>query len=393
MGDRGLSLAGAALLTVTPWVPEAGPATPAVVAVPAALTALTVYVGTYTDTTSRGIYRFALDTQTGAASEPVLAAEARNPSFLALHPSGRFLYAVSETWADGVKTGAVSAYAIDPKTADLTLLNQQPSEGAGPTHLVVDAGGRNVLVANYGGGTVAVLPIGDDGRLARASSVQAHEGRGPSESRQDKPHAHGIYVDATGRRAFAADLGADRVFVYDFDPAKGQLRPAGAAALPPGSGPRHLAFDARGRRLYAINELSSTLTVFAFDAAAGRLTSLQSVSTLPSGFTGANTTAEVVISPDGRFLYGSNRGHDSIAVFAVDSSNGQLTPAGHVAAGGAQPRHFAIDPSGRFMLVAHQGSDSIAVFRLDPATGRSTATGKLLRVPKPVCVLPVQVAR
>jgi 6-phosphogluconolactonase len=354
---------------------------------------ITVYVGTYTNSGSRGIYRFTLDPATGAASEPVLAGETRNPSFLALHPSGRFLYAVGEIESfAGRPTGVVSAFAV-AATGDLKLLNQQPSEGTGPCHLVVDAGGRNVLVANYGGGTVAVLPIGADGRLAPASSVKAHEGSGPHRERQDKPHAHGIYLDAAGRHAVAADLGADRIFVYRFDAAKGQLQPAGAAVVEPGSGPRHLAFDASGRHLYAINELTATITLFAYDPDKGALQPLQTVPTLPEGFAGANTTAEVVLSPDGRYLYGSNRGHDSIAVFVVDKASGKLTPAGHVAAGGAQPRHFAIEPSGRFMLVAHQDSDSIAVFRLDPATGQPVPTGRKLKVAKPVCLLPVPPAR
>ena len=361
---------------------------------PAAAASLTVYVGTYTDTASRGIYRFSFDPATGTAGEPVLAGQASNPSFLALHPSGRFLYAVGEIDSfGGRRTGAVSAFAIDATTGNLTLLNQQSSEGTGPCHLAVDRAGKNVLVANYGGGNVAVLPLGADGRLAPASCVRTHEGTGPNKGRQEKPHAHGIYLDAADRHALASDLGADRVFLYGFDSAKGVLQPSGAALLEPGSGPRHLAFDASGSHLYAINELRSTVTAFAYDAAGGSLKPLQTVSTLPAGFTGPNTTAEVVISPDGRFLYGSNRGHDSIAVFAVDPTSGRLTPTSHVAAGGSQPRHFAIDPTGRWMLVAHQGSDSIAVFRIDPRSGLPSASGTKLKVAKPVCVLPVPAAR
>ncbi len=371
-----------------------GPAAQAATGAPTAPASVTVYVGTYTDTASRGIYRFSFDPASGSASEPVLAGQASNPSFLALHPGGRFLYAVGEVESFGGRsTGAVSAFAIDAKTGNLTLLNQQPSEGTGPCHLVVDRAGKNVLVANYGGGNVAVLPLGADGRLAPASSVRMHEGTGPNKGRQEKPHAHGIYLDAADRHALVSDLGADRVFLYGFDSAKGVLQPAGAAPLEPGSGPRHLAFDASGRHLYAINELSSTLTVFDYDAAGGSLKPLQTVSTLPAGFTGPNSTAEVVISPDGRFLYGSNRGHDSIAVFTVDSTSGRLTPTSHVAAGGSQPRHFAIDPTGRWMLVAHQGSDSIAIFRIDPLTGLPSATGTKLKLAKPVCLLPVPAAR
>jgi 6-phosphogluconolactonase len=349
-----------------------------------------VYVGTYTDTTSRGIYRFTLDLETGVATTPVLAGTATNPSFLALHPNARFLYAVGEIESfEGRRSGVVSAFAIDPRTGDLTLLNQQPSEGTGPCHLVVDGAGKNVLVANYGGGNVAVLPIGADGRLARATSVQAHEGRGPNPSRQEKPHAHGIYLDAAGQFAFSPDLGSDRVYVYRFDAARGTLEPHSTAAPPPGSGPRHLAFDPSGRRAYVINELLSTITAFSYDPARGALDPLQTVPTLPAGWSGANTTAEVVVSPDGRFVYGSNRGDDSLAVFRVDAATGRLTAAGHVPAGGKTPRHVTIDPTGLWILAGHQGSGTIGVLRLDPATGLPALTGSPVKVDEPVCLLPV----
>ena len=352
---------------------------------------LTVYVGTYTDSTSKGIYRFTLDPKTGATTAPVLAAETKNPSFLAMHPSGRFLYAVGETESfEGKKGGAVSAFAVDPKTGDLKLLNQRSSEGTGPCHLVVDEAGKNVLVANYGGGNVAVLPIGADGRLAPAASVAMHEGSGPNKGRQEKPHAHGIYLSADQRYAFSPDLGADRVFVYRYDAAKGTLDPHGAAALPPGSGPRHLAFDPKEKHAYVINELLSTITVLAYDAAKGTLTAGESVSTLPAGFAGTSSTAEVAVSPDGRFVYGSNRGHDSLAVFTRNETTGRLTPSGHVPVGGKTPRHFAFDPTGQYLLAAHQGSDTISVFRVDAKTGLATPVGGTLSVGKPVCLLPVR---
>lgn len=351
---------------------------------------LTVYVGTYTDGASRGIYRFVLDPATGAATEPVLAAETKNPSFLALHPTRRFLYAVGEVSGfEGKRSGAVSAFAIDARTGDLALLNQQPSEGAGPCHLVVDRAGKNVLVANYGGGTVAVLPIAEDGRLRPASSVRVHEGSGPNQGRQERPHAHGIYLDPAQRFALSPDLGADRVFVYRYDAAKGSLEPHGAAPLDPGSGPRHLAFHPGGRFVYVINELLSTVTAFSYDADPGTLTPLQTLSALPEGFAGTSWTAEVDVSPDGRFVYGSNRGHDSLAVFRVDDPGGRLTPAGHVAVGGGYPRHFAIDPSGGLLLAGHQNSGTIALFRLDPATGMPSLVGTVSKVDKPVCLLPV----
>ena len=350
---------------------------------------VTLYVGTYTDGTSRGIYRLTFDPATGTMSEPVLAVETKNPSFLALHPSGRFLYAAGEIGSfQGARTGAVSAFSIDPKTGDLALLNQQASEGTGPCHLVVDRTGRNVLVANYGGGTVAVLPIEADGRLKPASSVRVHEGTGPNKGRQEKPHAHGIYLDAAERFALSPDLGADRVFVYRFDAAKGTLEPHGAGTLEPGSGPRHAAFHPTGKYLYAINELLSTLTVFSYDAEKGALAPLQTVTTLPAGFSGTSWTAEVAVSPDGRFVYGSNRGDDSLAVFRVDAGTGRLAAAGHAPVGGKTPRHFTIDPTGRFILAGHQGSGTIAVLRLDPATGMPALVGSPVKVDKPVCLLP-----
>ncbi len=351
---------------------------------------VTVYVGTYTDGTSRGIYRMSLDPATGNATAPLLAAEAKNPSFLALHPSGRFLYAVSEVdELAGVKTGAVMAFAIDPKTGDLTFLNQQPSEGGAPCHLVVDRSGKNVLVANYGGGTVAVLRLSGDGRLQKASSVQHHEGQGPNTARQQKPHAHGIYLDAAERFAFAPDLGADRVFVYRFDAEKGTLTPHGAAPVEPGSGPRHLAFHPKGRHAYVIGELSNTITVFGYDPAKGELASIETVKTLPEGFTGTSYTAEVEVSPDGRFLYGSNRGHDSLVAFRIDPASGRLALAGHVPVGGAWPRHFAITADGSLLLAAHQRSGTVALFRLDPASGMPKPFGASVAVDRPACLLPV----
>jgi 6-phosphogluconolactonase len=346
---------------------------------------LTVYVGTYTDGSSRGIYRFSFDPVTGATTAAVLAAETTNPSFLALHPSGRFLYAVGEiAGGDGARAGAVSAFSIEPGTGDLVLLNQQPSEGIGPCHLVVDRTGRRVLVANYGSGTVAVLPVGSDGRLEPASSVQAHAGSGPVPGRQEKPHAHGVYLDPAQRFLLSPDLGADRVFVYRFDAERGALEPHAAALLAPGSGPRHLAFHPNGKLLYVINELSSTITAFRYEA--GVLSALETITTLPDGFSGTNSTAEVEVSPDGRFLYGSNRGHDSLAVFRVDGT-GRLTPAGHFPVGGKTPRHFAIAPGGRFILAGHQGSGTIAVLRIDGASGVPVLVGSPLAVDKPVCLL------
>lgn len=346
----------------------------------------TVYVGTYADGASRGIYRFTFDLATGAAGVPALAVETQNPAFLGLHPSRRFLYAVGESDGFGGRpTGALAAFAI---AADgrLTLLNQQASEGPGPCHLAVDRAGRHLLVANYRGGTVAVLPIAADGRLQPAVSVRAHQGSGPDPRRQAGPHAHGVYLDASESFLLAPDLGADRVFRYRFDAKRGQLEPAGGLVLASGAGPRHLAFDPSGKRLYVINELSSTVSAFRYGLKQAEPTPFQTLSTLPAGTVGTNTAAEIALSADGRFLYASNRGHDSIAVFDV-AADGRLSLRGHAPAGGQTPRHFSLDPSGRWLLVAHQGSDSVAVFRLDDATGLPGPPLASLSLPKPSCLL------
>ncbi len=346
--------------------------------------AVTVYVGTYTDGASQGIYRFTFDPSTGVATTPVLAAETTNPSFLAMHPNGRVLYAVNENDGAG---GRVSAFAVNQVTGDLTLLNQRSSEGGAPCHLVVDRGGRHVLVANYGGGNVAVLPILADGSLGPASDVRQQQGTGPNRARQEAAHAHGIYLDPSERIAVSPDLGADRVFVYRYDADAGRLTPIGAGLVEPGAGPRHVAFDPTGRLLYAINELTSTISVFDVDAKTGTLTRKQDVPTLPAGHTGTSWTAELALSADGRHAYASNRGHDSVAVFTIEGATGRLAPLGHVPVRGRTPRHFAIDPTSGWMLVAHQGDDSIAVFRMDAQSGMPVPSDTVIRVAKPVCVL------
>jgi 6-phosphogluconolactonase len=350
-----------------------------------------VYVGTYTGGASRGIYLLEFDASSGKwTSEPALAADSENPSFLALHPGGRFLYAVNElrTFRGG-PAGAVSAFAVDAATGRLTLLNQQPSEGTDPCHLVVDAAGRNVLVANYTSGTVAVLPIGPDGRLRPAAAVRRVTGSGPVRARQERAHAHMVVLAGTGRFALWADLGSDRVRVDRFDDAAGRLEPNDPDGLgvQPGSGPRHLAWHPSGRALYLLNELTSTVSALRFDGERGVLEIFQTVSARAAGAVAKNTAAEVAVSPDGRFLYASNRGDDNIAVFAIDGDARRLRAAGHVATGGRTPRSFAIEPSGRWLIAANQDSDSLVVFRLDPVTGLPAAAGPPLAVPKPVCVL------
>jgi 6-phosphogluconolactonase len=356
----------------------------------AASNSMLVYVGTYTQKGSEGIYAFRFDEKTGALQPIGLAARPSNPTFLAVHPNGRWLYAVNEDEVyRGAKTGSVSAFAIDRASGRLTHLNQQSSHGGAPCHVTIDSAGRYALVANYAAGTVAVLPIAPDGRLGEATSVVQHTGSGAHPDRQKGPHAHAIIVDGANRFALAADLGIDKVLVYRFDAAHGTLsaHDPPAAVLKPGAGPRHIAFSPSGRWLYAINELSSTITAFGWHPDRGVLTVGATTTTLPASFTGANTTAEIAVHPSGRFVYGSNRGHDSIAVFGADGRTGALTPVGHMSTGGRTPRNFALDPEGRWLVAANQNSSSLVVFRVDEKTGMLERVGEPTVVPMPVCVL------
>jgi 6-phosphogluconolactonase len=346
-----------------------------------------LYVGTYTSGDSKGIYRFDLDLATGALTSAGAPTETANPSFLAFDPSRRFLYAVNETGeAPTDPSGGVTAFSIDRVTGELTLLNRQSSEGAAPCHVTVDAAGRHAFVANYWGGTVAVLPIDSDGRLEPASAVVRHEGHGPKPE-QENPHPHSLNLDARNRYAFVADLGLDRVVAYEFDGKGGLVRhDAGSVGVAAGAGPRHLAFHPDGRHAYVIDELDSTITRLDYDPERGVMKAVQRISTLPAGYKGKNSAAEVAVHPDGRLVFGSNRGHDSIAIFTVDARTGALKAAGHQPTGGKSPRHFAIDPTGAFLLAANQLSDTIVVFRIDRATGHLTPVGEPVRVPRPVCL-------
>jgi 6-phosphogluconolactonase len=349
-----------------------------------------MYVGTYTSLRGKGIYLFDFNPATGELKSRGVAAEVANPSFLAVHPNRRFLYAVGEiNDFEGKKSGAVSAFAVAADTGKLTLLNQQPSGGRGPCHLTIDRDGKHVLVANYSTGSAAVLPIAPDGRLAKASSVVQHKGSGPNAKRQEGPHAHSINLDPAGRYAFVADLGADKVFVYRFDSAKGTLvaNDPPAAVVAPGSGPRHFAFDPRARCAYVINELASTVTAFAYDADRGALKEIQTIATLPEDFREPSFTAHILVHPSGRFAYGSNRGHDSIAVFAIDPGTGKLERAGHDSTRGKTPRNFAISPGGEWLIAANQNSDTLAVFRIDARSGRLIFKELVENVPSAVCLL------
>ncbi len=348
-----------------------------------------VYVGTYTGKGSEGIYLYRLDSATGALTYVNKTTGLENPSFLALDPQERYLYAVREFGAaPGRRGGAVVALSRDRTTGALTILNEQPSEGQGPCHVAVDRTGRFLLAANYNSGSVAVLPIAEDGRLQPASSVMQHEGSSVNPSRQKGPHAHCVVLDAANRHVLAADLGIDKVMVYRFDDKAGKLSPNDPPFVQcvPGSGPRHVAFHPNGQHVYVIEEMSSTIEVFAYDAQSAALKPLQRISTLPDDFKGGSTCAEIEVHRGGRFLYGSNRGHDSIACFAIDDKTGRLTLVGHESTQGKNPRHFAIDPSGTLLLAANQDSDSIVSFRINPETGVLTPTGQTCRVSTPVCL-------
>ncbi len=350
----------------------------------AAPSSFMVFVGTYTNGASKGIYAYRFHPASGDIEPLGLAAETASPSFLAVHPNRRFLYAVNESDAN-----SVSAFAIDSKTGKLKPLNRVSAHGSGPCHLAVDKTGKQLLVANYGSGSVAAFPIRPDGSLGESGGFDQHVGSGADSRRQRGPHAHCVVFSPDNRFAMAADLGLDKVFVYRVNPAKAsfQANDPAYALVKPGSGPRHFAFTPDSMHGYVINEIASTITAFDYDRKRGALTETQTISTLPAGFSGQSTTAEVVVDPNGRFLYGSNRGHDSIAVFAIDRAKGTLTLVEHVPTQGKEPRNFAIDPSGSYLWAANQNSDSIVLFRVDANTGRLTPSGKTLQAGKPVCVL------
>jgi 6-phosphogluconolactonase len=350
-----------------------------------------VYVGTYTAeaSTSKGIYAYRYDPD-GPRLTPVgLVVETTNPSFLAIHPNHRFLYAVNETGDyQGQKSGAVTAFSIDQRTAKLTQLNQVASGGADPCYITVDKTGKYVLVANYTGGSIAAFPVLTDGRLGEASAFVQHTGHGTNPKRQEGPHAHSIDLSSDNRFAVVDDLGLDETLVYKFDGAKGSLTlndPPFAQAAP-GAGPRHFAFHPNGKFGYVLDEMGSTVSAFSYDGAGGVLHPLQTISSLPKGFAGQNDAAEIEVHPSGKFLYASNRGHDSIAVFAIDQKLGTLTLIEYVPTKGASPRNFAIDPTGKLMLAENEKSDNIVVFRIDPQTGRLKPTGKVLDISQPVCM-------
>jgi len=347
------------------------------------------FVGTYTDTPkSKGIYVYRMDDATGKVTALGLAAETTSPSYLRIHPNGRFLYAANEVGNyKGERSGYLTSFAIDAQSGKLTEINQASSKGSSPCYLAVDSTGHTLLNANYGGGNVIACPIKPDGGLGEATSNIQHSGAGAT-PRQKRPHAHSINISADNRFAVAADLGLDEMLVYRLNAADSTLTPNDPpfTKIEAGSGPRHFAFHPSGKFAYSINELKSTITAFAWDGRKGVLTELQTQSNLPAGFTGENTTAEIVVSPSGKFVYGSNRGHDSIAVYRVDPAKGTLTPVEYVSTQGKTPRNFNIHPNGKWLVAANQDSDSLVVFKVDPNSGRITPAGQTLEVGKPVCV-------
>lgn len=345
-----------------------------------------VYIGTYTSGSSKGIYAFRMKSATGELAPLGLMAATKNPSYLVIHPNGKFLFAANEH-QDEQGSGKITAYAIDTSSGKLTELNSVLSRGAAPCHLSCDRTGKFLFVANYSSGNVGSFGIAPDGKLSGPISNIQHTGSGPNPQRQREPHAHSINISKNNRWAVAADLGIDQLLVYRLG-SDGKLTPANppSTKLKPGAGPRHFAFHPSQKLAFAINELDSTLTSLRFDAARGTLTPIETVSTLPAGFSGNNSTAEVVVHPNGEFVYGSNRGHHSIAMFRLNPQTGGLTLLGHAPTQGRTPRNFNIDPTGNYLIAANQDTNSLTVFRIDRTKGTLTPTGQQLEVGTPVCV-------
>lgn len=341
------------------------------------LQAQPLYIGTNAD----GIYLTDFDAEKGILTEPTLAVKYNAPGFLALHPEKPLLYSTG-----GDKT--IAAFTIGEKNS-LTLLGSAPCGGSDPCHLALDASGRTVAIANYGDGSVVTIRLGPDGKPGDAVSVIKIDGSGPDKSRQKEAHTHGTYFDNANRYLFAPDLGADKILIYKFDPATSEITPNDPADFksPPGSGPRHMAFSADEKNAYIINELANTVTVTDFDENTGAFTNIQNISTLPSDFRESTSTAEIEVHPNGNFVYGSNRGHDSIVVYKRDPESGKLTFLQHAPCGGSGPRHFKIHSSGKWLLCAHQNSDTISVLPLDPDTGLLGEPKSTVKAPKPICLL------
>ena len=348
------------------------------------------FVGTYTRGDSEGIYAYRYNSADGGMDPLGLVAETPNPSFLGLHPNGKFIYAVNEGDPDSPSEGSISAFVVDTSTGKLTFLNKVDSMGGLPCHVVVDQTGNFVFVANYGGGSVVSYQLEADGSIGEMASLIQHDGSSVLSPRQDVPHAHEVVLSEDNSHLFVPDLGMDKVVVYQINAETGELtvNDPPAAELAPGAGPRHMAFHPGGRQAYVIGEIDSTITTFDFDPATAAFTSKQVVSTLPEGFDEDTSTAEIEISADGNFVYGSNRGHDSIAVFGVDPEDKTLTFVEHAPIQGRTPRNFVIDPTGAYLFSENQNTNNIVQFSREAATGRLTPTGQVLTdVPSPVCMV------
>lgn len=344
-----------------------------------------IYVGTYSKRGSEGIYILEFDRSTGKLTQKQTVANSKSPSFLAIHPSGKFAYSVNE---DAKEADGVSAYSLNRTNGQLTLLNQEDSNGGAPCHISIDQTGKLAFVSNYSGGTFTVLPIKADGSLGKATTTLSYSGSGPNKQRQEKAHIHSAFISPDNRFIYVSDLGSDKIYIYQIDPAQGSIKPASTpfVSVKPGSGPRHFTFHPNGQFAYGVEELVSGVSVFAINKKTGGLTLLEdNVKTLPADFSGQNTSADIHIDPKGRFLYQSNRGHNSLAIFAIQA-DGKLKWVGEQATDGKNPRNFMIDPKGEFLLVANQDSDNIVVFRIDPKTGLLKKVGEPISVPAPVCL-------
>lgn len=347
------------------------------------------YIGTYSRGDSKGIYSFILDTAAGTLTPEGLAAAAENPSFLAIHPTGNFLYAVNELDKfQGKDSGAVTAFRINATTGKLERLNDTAAGGTSTCHINISRNGQFAVIANYGSGSCAAFSLGADGKIGERTAFHQHAGSSVDRSRQQGPHAHSVNFDRQNKHVIVADLGLDEVKVYNFNPATGAMNPntPPSAKVKPGSGPRHFSFHPSGKYAYVINEMACTVTAFNWSAKNGTLTEIDTVTTLPVPVEKGFSTAEVVAHPNGRFVYGSNRGHNTIAVFQVDLATGKLKSVEHKSTQGAVPRNFAIDPTGQFLIAANQNSDSLVLFRINQGSGALEQIGSPIKAPVPVCV-------
>ncbi|MGD0328861.1 MAG: lactonase family protein [Nitrososphaeria archaeon] len=348
-----------------------------------------VCIGTYTSEGGKGIYVYNMDSDSAGLKPLGKPTIIDNPSFLAIDTKHQYLYAVSEIQSfEGEKSGAISAFSIDPETGELTFLNIKSSKGASPCYVTVDKNGKYVLVANYLGGSVSVLPLLDNGRLGDVIDFVQHKGSSVNPKRQEGPHAHSVILDTSNRHVFVPDLGLDKIMIYKFDSERGKLTPNDQpwVKTKPGAGPRIFTFHPNGKFAYVINEIDSSIVAFTYDMCNGMLEEIQTVSTLPKGFKGVNYAAHIQVAPSGKFLYGSNRGHDSIVIYEIDEDTGRLSCIGYESAQGRNPRNFTIHPLGNFMLVANLETDNIAVFRIDQQTGVLEPTELITKVPAPTCV-------